>query len=192
MTDPIPRYIGQSVPRREDKRLLIGEGLFVADIQLPDMLHVAIARSQLPHARIVNIDLGAVQNAEGIELAISGQDILDHLPPINGMQLVAPPGYRDKVDTDILIPDQPLIPHEKVRFVGEPYALVVAESRHLAEDGLELIEADFDPLRPVTGPDDALDENSELLHEQLGRNVAAILHTKRDKAQTALRQRLTA
>ena len=102
------------------------------------------------------------------------------------MQLVAPPSYRARVTTDILIPDQPLIPHDKVRFVGEPYALVVAESRQLAEDALELIEVDFDPLPPVTGPDDALNEHSELLHEDLGRNVAAVLHTKKGRGAKAL------
>ena len=64
MPDSIPGYIGQSVPRREDKRLLRGEGLFVADIQLPNMLHVAIARSQFPHARIKNIDLSEAQGAQ--------------------------------------------------------------------------------------------------------------------------------
>ena len=186
MTEPIPGYIGQSVPRREDRRLLTGEGVFVADIQIPGMLHVAIARSQLPHARIIDIDLSAAKCSEGIKLAISGLDILEHLPPIHGMQLVAPPSYRARVTTDILIPDQPLIPHDKVRFVGEPYALVVAESRQLAEDALELIEVDFDPLPPVTGPDDALNELSELLHEDLGRNVAAVLHTKKGRGAEAL------
>ena len=179
MPDSIPGYIGQSVPRREDKRRLRGEGLFVADIQLPNMLHVAIARSQFPQARIKEIDLSEALSAEGVELAISGEDILEHLPPISGLQLTTPPGYQERVDTDIQIPDQPLIPHEKVRFVGEPYALVVAKNRYLAEDAIELIATNFEPLTPVATTDDALDGNAPLLHENLGRNVAAILHTKK-------------
>ena len=187
MPDSIPGYIGQSVPRREDKRLLRGEGLFVADIQLPNMLHVAIARSQFPHARIKDIDLSKALSAEGVELAISGEDILEHLPPISGMQLTTPPGYQERVDTDIQIPDQPLIPHEKVRFVGEPYALVVAKNRYLAEDAIELISTNFDPLPPVATTDDALDRKAPLLHENLGRNVAAILHTKKGKGAEALK-----
>ena len=187
MPDSIPGYIGQSVPRREDKRLLRGEGLFVADIQIPNMLHVAIARSQFPHARIKEIDLSKALSAEGVELAISGEDILEHLPPISGMQLTTPPGYQERVDTDIQIPDQPLIPHEKVRFVGEPYALVVAKNRYLAEDAIEFISTNFDPLPPVATTDDALDGNAPLLHENLGRNVAAILHTKKGKGAEALK-----
>ena len=187
MPDSIPGYIGQSVPRREDKRLLRGEGLFVADIQLPNMLHVAIARSQFPHARIKDIDLSKALSAEGVELAISGEDILEHLPPISGMQLTTPPGYQERVDTDIQIPDQPLLPHEKVRFVGEPYALVVAKNRYLAEDAIELISTNFDPLPPVATTDDALDRNAPLLHENLGRNVAAILHTKKGQGAEALK-----
>ena len=187
MPDSIPGYIGQSVPRREDKRLLRGEGLFVADIQLPNMLHVAIARSQFPHARIKEIDLSKALSAEGVELAISGEDILEHLPPISGMQLTTPPGYQESVDTDIQIPDQPLIPHEKVRFVGEPYALVVAKNRYLAEDAIELISTNFEPLPPVATTDDALDRNAPLLHENLGRNVAATLHTKKGQGAEALK-----
>ena len=187
MSESIPRYIGQSVPRREDKRLLQGQGLFVADIQFPNMLHVAIARSQLPHARIIDVDLKEARQMEGVELAISGQDILEHLPPISGMQLTTPPGYQERVDTDIEIPEQPLIPSEKVRFVGEPYALVVAESRYLAEDALELISPQLDPLPAIATTDDALDENAPILHEKLGRNIAAQLHTKKGKGAEGLK-----
>tara|TARA_R110000868_G_scaffold104557_6_gene287960 strand:+ start:11153 stop:13540 length:2388 start_codon:yes stop_codon:yes gene_type:complete len=186
MAESIPGYIGQSVPRREDRHLLLGEGAFVADMQLPGMLHVAIARSQFPHATIKGIDLAAARAAEGVELAISGADIHGVLPPISGMQVTTPQGWRDRVDTDILIPDQPLIPHDKMRFVGEPYALVVAESRYLAEDAVELIEADFDPLPPVAGPDAALADGAALLHDVLGRNIAAILHTTKGDGAKAL------
>ena len=126
MADALPGYIGQSVPRREDKHLLLGEGAFVADMQLPGMLHVAIARSHFPHALIKSVDLTAARAADGVELAICGADIRDVLPQISGMQVTTPQGWRDRVDTDILIPDQPLIPHDKLRFVGEPYAFSTA------------------------------------------------------------------
>ena len=187
MAESLPGYIGQSVPRREDKHLLLGEGSFVADIQFPNMLHVAIARSQLPHATIEAVDLTAARAAEGVALAISGQDILGVLPPINGMQVVAPKGWRDGVRSDILIPDQPLLPHDKLRYVGEPYALVVADNRYLAEDAMELIEPALAPLPPVAGPADALKDDTCLLHDHLGRNISAFLQAKMGEGAEALK-----
>jgi len=179
-------YIGQSVPRREDKRLLLGEGTFVADIQLPGMVHVAFARSNLAHAEITSVGLDAVRAMDGVIYAASGADLADELPPINGMQVVTPQGWRDRVDTDILIPDQPLIPHDKVRYVGEAYAMVVADSRYIAEDALELINPEFVPLQPLPDAQSALDEGAPLVHEHLGRNVAAFLHTKKGDGAAAM------
>ena len=179
-------YIGQSVPRREDRRLLLGQGIFVADIQLPGMLHVAFARSNLPHANIAAVGLDAARAAGGVVYAASGADLRDVLPPINGMQVVTPQSWRDRMDADILIPDQPLIPHDKVRYVGEAYALVVAESRYVAEDALELIDAEFEPLPVLADAETALRDGAALVHEHLGRNVSASLHTKKGDGAAAL------
>ena len=161
-------YIGQSVPRREDKNLLLGKGEFVADIQLPGMVHAAFARSSLPHATIVTVNMDDARALDGVRFAASGTDVCAELPPINGMQVVTPQGWRDRVDTDILIPDQPLIPDDKVRYVGEAYALVAADSRYIAEDALELIEADLDPLPPLADAESALQDGAALVHEHLG------------------------
>ena len=179
-------YIGQSVPRREDKNLLLGQGSFVADLQIPRMVHVAFARSSLPHAEIANIGLDAARALDGVVFAASGMDLLGEVPPINGMQVITPQSWRDRVDTDILIPDQPLIPHDKLRYVGEAYAMVVADSRYIAEDALELIETDFRPLPPLPDAEAALQEGAALVHEQLGRNMAAYLHTKKGEGAAAL------
>ena len=184
-TDP-GGYIGQSVPRREDKNLLLGKGEFVADIQLPGMVHAAFARSSLPHAAVGTVNMDAARALDGVRFAASGADVCAELPPINGMQVITPQGWRDRVDTDILIPDQPLVPDDKVRYVGEAYALVVAESRYIAEDALELIEADLDPLPPLADAESALEDGAALVHEHLGRNVAAFLHTKKGDGAAAL------
>ena len=186
MTDIIPGYIGQSVPRREDKRLVLGEGCFVADIKLEGMVHVAIARSQLAHAIINSVDLTEATAADGVVLALCGADLKDVLPPISGMQVAAPKGWSDRMDPDIQIPDQTLLPHDKMRYVGEPYALVVADDRYLAEDAAELIEADMEALPPVTNAETGLEEGAALVHEHLGRNVAATLHTTKGDGKAAL------
>ena len=179
-------YIGQSVPRREDKNLLLGLANFVADMQLPGMVHAAFARSPLPHAKILSVDVTAARAMDGVCFAASGDDVMGALPPINGMQVVTPQGWRDRVDTDILIPDQPLIPNDKLRYVGEAYALVVADSRYIAEDALELIEPDLEPLQPLADAEGALADDAPLVHEHLGRNVAAFLHTKKGAGAAAM------
>jgi len=172
-------YIGQSVPRREDNNLLLGNATFVADIQLPRMAHVAFARSSLPHAKIKSVDTDSANGLNGVLFVATGKEVSAELPPINGMQVVTPEGWRSRVDTDILIPDQPLIPDDKVRYVGEAYGLVVADSRYIAEDALELLEADFEPLQPLPDAETALIDGAALVHDHLGRNVAAFLHTKK-------------
>ncbi|MEE2995913.1 MAG: xanthine dehydrogenase family protein molybdopterin-binding subunit [Pseudomonadota bacterium] len=179
-------YIGQSVPRREDRNLLLGKGEFVADIQLPGMVHTAFARSPLPHAEIGAVSLGAARAVEGVRFTASGADVCAELPPISGMQVVTPQGWRDRVDTDILIPDQPLVPEDRVRYVGEAYALVVADTRYIAEDALELIEAEFDPRPTLAHAESALEDSAALVHDQLGRNVAAFLHTKKGDGAAAM------
>ena len=78
------------------------------------MLHVAFARSPLAHATIGTVDVDSARAINGVHFAASGSDVCAELPPINGMQVVTPQGWRDRVDTDILIPDQPLVPEDRV------------------------------------------------------------------------------
>jgi carbon-monoxide dehydrogenase large subunit len=185
MADTMPSYIGRSVVRREDNRLLKGAGTFVGDMKLEGMVHVAIVRSQQAHARINSVDLEAARNADGVVLALAGAELKDVLPPISGMQVAAPKGWRDGMDPHIEIPDQTLVPHDKLRYVGEPYALVVAGDRYMAEDAAELIEGDFEPLPPVANAEAALDADA-LVHDHLPGNIAATLHAKKGDGQAAL------
>ncbi len=186
MADGLPGYVGQSVPRREDKPLLLGQGRYVADIQLPGMAHVAFARADLPHGRIKSVDLARAREAEGVIFAAAGGDLVGVLPPISGMQVVAPDTWRERMNATIVTPDQPLIAADKVRYVGEAYALVVAHSRYLAEDAVALIEAEFEPLPALADTDAALDDDSVLVHEHMDRNVAAHLHTQKGEGAAAL------
>ncbi|MEX2455516.1 MAG: hypothetical protein WD470_12475, partial [Rhodospirillaceae bacterium] len=97
MSEKIPGliggYVGQSVPRREDRNLLLGKGRFVADIKLPGMVHAAFARSGMPHARIRDVDLSAARALDGVLFAASGADLANELPPIRGMQVATPQGW---------------------------------------------------------------------------------------------------
>ena len=150
------------------------------------MVHVAFARSPLPHATINDVDVEAARAVDGVCFVASGADVCAELPPINGMQVVTPQGWRDRVDTDTLIPDQPLVPEDKVRYVGEAFALAVADSRYISEDALELIEAELVPLPPLAEAETALADGAGLIHEHLGRNVAAFLHTKKGDGAAAM------
>ena len=185
MADTMPSYIGRSVVRREDNRLLKGAGTFVGDMKLEGMVHVAIVRSQQAHAGINSVDLEAARNADGVVLALAGAELKDVLPPISGMQVAAPKGWRDGMDPHIEIPDQTLVPYDKLRYVGEPYALVVAGDRYMAEDAAELIEGDFEPLPPVANAEVALDAEA-LVHDHLPGNIAATLHAKKGDGEAAL------
>ena len=179
-------FLGKPVPRREDKRLLLGEGRFVADITLPRMLHAAFVRSQVPHARIESINLDAAKSVDGVAAAVSGVELRDVLPPIGGMQVVTPKGWRDRVDHRIEIPPQAHLPHDRVRYVGEPYAIVVAADRYTAEDAAELVEADLESLPVVVDAEAGVADGAALLHDALGTNVAADLHVSKGRGKAAL------
>lgn len=167
------KFVGTSFPRKEDRRLLRGRGLFVADIKLPGMLHVAFARSPMAHGRIVSIDTSKAKAAPGVVAVFSGPDLTGELPYIPGMQNRPPKSWRDAVPHKINIPDQPILADKMTRYVGEPYAVVVAQSRALAEDAAELIVADIESLTAVSTIDDALAAGAPRVHDTLESNVFA-------------------
>ncbi|HVX23256.1 MAG TPA: xanthine dehydrogenase family protein molybdopterin-binding subunit [Acidimicrobiales bacterium] len=154
------RFTGARVKRVEDARLLTGRGQFVDDIDLPGTLHLVIVRSTVGHARLVSVDVDAARSMPGVVAAYAGSDLVDHMDPL----ALAP------VDGLICPPFYPLAT-DKVRFVGEPVAAVVAESRYLAEDAAEQVVVDYDPLPAVVDPEEAVTPGSPLLFEELGTNV---------------------
>jgi carbon-monoxide dehydrogenase large subunit len=157
--------IGRAMERIEDAALLTGRAVFVDDLHRPGMLHAAILRSAVAHGRIVAVDISAARAAPGVHAVFTSADIarggLD-IPMIT-LRLANVPQYQPYL--------QPVIASEKVRYVGEPVALVIADSRALAEDAMELIELDIDQLPAI--PDCAAAEaNDALLFEASGTNVA--------------------
>jgi len=166
-------FVGQSVARREDARLLIGEGQFIADMVLPGMGHVAFVRSPHAHARIRGVDLTRARALPGVWLAMSGLELQEVLPAVGDQQLPLPSKWRTKVKHKIIDPRQPLLAFDKVRHVGEAVAVIVAENRYIAEDAAELVELDLEVLSSAVDPTAALEPGASILHERYGTNLLA-------------------
>jgi len=164
-------YIGRSLLRREDRRLLTGRGQFISDLELPRMLHAAFIRSPLAHARIRSVDLSRAAAAPGVALALSGIELARLLPPLPDTQLSLPSKWTSRVEHEFHNPQQPGLAHDKVRHVGEAVAVVVAESRYAAEDAAELVRLDLDALPAVVSAEAALAPDAPLIHEHLQTNL---------------------
>ena len=137
-------YVGQSMKRFEDPRLVTGKGTFVGDLTLPDMLHAAVLRSQHAHARLRSVDVAAARAVPGVVTVLTGADIAGVLP---GLPTRAMTGER-AVDA-LQAPEYPLLPHDKVCYVGQPIAVVVAHDPYVARDAVGLITVDYEPLVPT-------------------------------------------
>src|ERR1700681_3976871 len=168
------RTFGEPVKRNEDRRLLTGQALFIDDIELPGMLHVAFLRSQVAHAKIVSIDVSSALKRSGVVAAFVAGDLGDYWQP--GPLLVPPPpiaGVTFNQRTQV-----PLA-KDKVRHVGEPLAVVLADSRYIAEDALADIGVELDPLPAVVDLGKAHDDTSERVHEDVRGNIAAHVRQNR-------------
>src|SRR5579864_2521622 len=156
MNDQTP-FIGRSMTRREDRRLLTGRGQYIADLELPHMLHAVLVRSPLAHARIKAIDVARAAAAPGVFHVLTGPELVRELPPVSDTQLALPSKWTALVQHKFINPQQPLLAHDKVRHVGEAVAVIVAESRYAAEDAAQLVELDLEALPPVLDPEQALE-----------------------------------
>jgi CO/xanthine dehydrogenase Mo-binding subunit len=151
------RFTGEKgIPRIEDRSLVTGKAEFIDNVVLPGMLHAAILRTPFAHARITNLDTSAAEALPGVLAVVTGEDaerwtnLTPTVPENWGVYCLA---------------------REKVRFVGEPVVAIAATSRYIAEDALELIEIDYEPLPVVADPRDAIKDGSPLLFEEHGTNV---------------------
>jgi 2-furoyl-CoA dehydrogenase large subunit len=153
------RWIGKSVKRVEDFRLLTGRGTYIDDHPpVGNIHHAAIVRSRYAHARIRGWDVSRARRAEGVVAVITGEDVARETKPFAAG--VTTPVHYYCAATD------------KVRFVGEPVAVVVARDRYLAEDAAELVDVEYEPLPAVVDPEKALEPDAPVLHEKVGTNLA--------------------
>lgn len=155
-----PKFVGKSVQRLEDPRLLTGAGKFTDDMKLDRMVHAMFVRSDHAHASIKSIDTAEAQALPGVVGVYTFEDIAD-IPPVSAPSRMD--NYRATSCTALAA--------QKVRYVGEPVAVVIARDRYVAEDAAALVAVDYEPLGVVTNPAIAAEEASALLHEGLGSNV---------------------
>ena len=153
---------GEFPLRREDARLLQGAGRYVDNLHLDRMVHGVFIRSPIAHARIASIDVTAALKA-GAMCVLTARDL-----PFNDKPWITRywnPNIRDGLPK--------FLPPDRVRYVGEPVAFLVASSRYHAEDLAELVEIDYEPLPVIATAQDAQADGAQLLHPQWPRNVAA-------------------
>ncbi len=154
------RYVGARVMRVEDPRFLAGRAEYLDDIEPRGTLHAAFLRSPYAHARIVSVDAARARALDGVALVATGED-LRGLPPFTTTI-----GTRPETKTGT----RHMLPLDRVRFVGEAVAVVVASSRYVAEDAAELIDVEYEPLPAVLDPEAALAPGAPLVHDELGDN----------------------
>jgi len=153
------RWIGKSLPRVEDERLMRGAGRYIDDLEpFPGCKVAAIVRSPYAHAHIRHIDVEAAFQVPGVAGVITGANVRQEMRPFS-VGVPAPIEYYPMAI-------------DKVRFVGEPVAVVVADSRYIAEDAAELVHVEYDPLPTIMGVEAAIQPQSAVLHENVGSNVA--------------------
>jgi aerobic carbon-monoxide dehydrogenase large subunit len=158
------RYTGASIKRSEDPRILTGAGRYVDDIKLPGMLHAAFVRSPVAHARVLAVDVSAARALPGVIAVFTGAEI-------EAMTVPGPDALTALLGGSGPTPEFTLLATDKVRFVGDPVVIVIAQSRYLAEDGCELVEVEYDSLPPVMHAAFALDPGSPPLFANLGDNI---------------------
>jgi aerobic carbon-monoxide dehydrogenase large subunit len=153
--------VGARVKRKEDVRILTGQGRYIDDVQERGTLTCYFVRSAFPHARIASIDVEQARAVEGVTAVITGAEMAGYTNPIN---LGAPiPGLNS--------PTYPVLAIDKVCYVGEPVVLVVAQDRYVAEDAAGLVEIDYEPLDPVVTTTAALAEGAPQLYDDVPGNL---------------------
>ena len=158
-----PRMVGSSVKRKEDPRLVMGEGKFTADVQLKGMVHMSVLRSPHAHARILRIDTAQALQHPQVLAVLTGAEVERLCQtefPLAGVKEGMKAKGRWPMAADV------------VRYVGEPVAAVAATSLEAALDALEMIEVDYQPLTPVVDMEQAAKPGTQLVHDDLGTNIA--------------------
>ncbi|HTP92367.1 MAG TPA: xanthine dehydrogenase family protein molybdopterin-binding subunit [Xanthobacteraceae bacterium] len=169
-------FVGSPIERLEDFRFLTGRGQYVDDLVSKDMLHAVILRSSVAHGRIRSIDATLARRMPGVHAVIGAADI-GEVPTIPLRQEPLP---------ELRQYEQPVIAADKVRYVGEPIAIVVADSVAIAEDALEAIAVDIEPL-PAVADRDTARKNDVLLFEKTGSNLASTITATRGDAEAAFK-----
>jgi aerobic carbon-monoxide dehydrogenase large subunit len=155
------REVGRARRRKEDARLITGRTNWTDNLVLPGMLHLAIVRSPVAHAKISRVDVSAAREAPGVVAVFTGQDFAEEQGSIPCAWPVTP---------DMVNPGHPSLAVDEVNHVGEAVAVIVARSKAAAMDALELVDVDYDALPVVLDMEEALTEGAAKVHDHLGSN----------------------
>ena len=142
------KWVGKSIPRKDGRGKVTGETKFFSDMALPHMLYAKVARSKYPHAKIGKIDIEKAKAVPGVVAVLTHKDV----PALNGF--------------GILLPDQPVLCFDKVRYLGDAIAVVAAESLEAAERAVEAVEVEYEPLPIVSDPLEAMKPDAPKIHEK--------------------------
>jgi carbon-monoxide dehydrogenase large subunit len=164
------RFVGQSVKRAEDPRLLTGRGRYIDDVVLPGLLHAAFVRSPIAHGRITRLAVEAARRVPGVVAIFTAAELNTGLGKV----------WHTMIGPDAPMPPIRPLAKDDVRFVGDPVALVVAENRYAAEDAAELVELDIDPLDVVVDAAAALRPDAPVVHPELATNLAGEVPSRQD------------
>ncbi|MFI5267700.1 MAG: xanthine dehydrogenase family protein molybdopterin-binding subunit, partial [Chloroflexota bacterium] len=160
-------YVGSPIRRREDERLITGQGQYADDVPVAGALHAAFVRSPHAHARIVKIDASKALALPGVSAVITGKDIPAGGSDPRALGVPLPPEHPD-----FHVARWRALAIDKVLYVGEPLAVVLAGESYTARDAAELVEVEYEPLPAASDPAGALDPGAAILHEHLGSNLA--------------------
>jgi aerobic carbon-monoxide dehydrogenase large subunit len=155
------RMFGSGIKRREDPRLITGKAKYTDDIKLPGTLHMVVVRSPHAHARIRNIDTSAAASMPGVVAVYTGKDM--NIPIPTGALI---PGC------DLKTPEHPALAKDKVRYVGDGVAIILAENRYLAQDAAETVRVDYEVLGAIVNPEDAVKDGAPQLFDDVPNNIA--------------------
>jgi aerobic carbon-monoxide dehydrogenase large subunit len=160
----MPAIFGSGIKRREDPRLITGTATYTDDIKLPGLTYAAFLRSPYAHARITRIDTSAAEHAPGVLAVYTGASVKDRVATV--------PCAWNVPNCDLKVPPHPLLAHDKVRYVGDGVAMVIAESRAAARDAIDLIDVDYQPLGGGVDPEKMAQPGAPQLHNEVPNNIA--------------------
>lgn len=179
------RYIGRSMIRKEDPKLLTGLSQYIGDLAFPGLLEVAFLRSDLAHAKI-SVDVSGALEQPGVVDAVCGRDLIGKVKNLPGTQMSLSEAWKQAVDGfSFDSPENPAMPYDMVHYSGQIVAAVAAESRYAAEDALDAIKVDYEPLPVVVDPEEALNPGAPLVHSQMTSNVHSEVKVSKGDFETA-------
>ncbi len=174
----VAAMLGSPIKRREDPRLITGQATYVDDIKLYGMLHMAVLRSPYGHARINSINTEAARNHPGVVAVYTAEDMKG---AVGNLVIPVPLG---KIAEGM--GNRGALAEGKVRFYGDPVAVVIADDRYTARDAKDLIEVDYEPLPAAIDLEKAMQPDAPILYEEFGTNVAFSMHPPTDEIDKVL------